>query len=243
MLQITELLSLLPIAVGCTGTPEAFAINVKPTPDVSQPPDQVICNGSSTNAIIFNGSVNGTIFSWTNTATSIGLPASGSGNIASFIANSNGNSTSVATITVTPNALGCPGSPKSFTITVNPIPDLVQPPNQSLCNGTVTNLITFAGTLNNIATYTWANSNPSIGLAATGTGDIPAFNAINNSSSSITATITVTPSTSFCPGASKTFTITVNPTPSVVASNSMDVCLGNTAQLSATGASQYFWTR
>ncbi|GAB3931038.1 T9SS type B sorting domain-containing protein [Mucilaginibacter myungsuensis] len=41
--------------------------------------------------------------------------------------------------------------------------------------------------------YKWTNSNPSIGLAAGGNGNIPAFKAINKSTADITATITVTP--------------------------------------------------
>ncbi len=59
------------------------------------------------------------------------------------------------------------------------------------------------------ATITWTNSNPAIGLAASGTGDIPSFTAINTSANPITATITVKASKE-CAGASQTFTITVN---------------------------------
>ena len=238
----TGTITVTPAATGCAGLPESFVINVKPTADLIQPPSQILCNGSTTNTIAFSGNISGTVFNWTNTAPSIGLPASGSGNIAPFTAISNGSSASVATITVTPVALGCSGPSKSFTITVNPIPSVVQPPNQSLCNGATTSSISFAGVLSNIATYTWTNSDPSIGLAAGGTGNIPAFTAVNNSNASITATITVAPATNLCAGATKTFTITVNPTPAVVASNDMQVCLGSTAQLSATGASQYAWT-
>jgi gliding motility-associated-like protein len=41
--------------------------------------------------------------------------------------------------------------------------------------------------------YTWTCSNPAIGLAASGTGDIPTFTAKNNTGAPITATITATP--------------------------------------------------
>ena len=37
------------------------------------------------------------------------------------------------------------------------------------------------------------DDNPAIGLAASGTGDIPSFTAINNTTSTIVATIEVTP--------------------------------------------------
>ncbi len=239
---VTATITVIPSAAGCVGTPGSFIINVNPTPNVVQPADQALCNGNSTNPIIFSGGVAGTIYNWTNTAISIGLPAAGSGNINPFVAQSNGSYASIATITVRPTAIGCPGPPKTFTISVNPIPNVAQPPNQTLCNGATTNQITFTGTLSSITTYSWSNSDPSIGLPATGTGNIGAFKAINTTNAAITATITVTPTTSICPGTAKTFTITIQPTPAVVASNDMNVCLGNTAQLSATGASQYFWT-
>src|SRR5436305_861378 len=41
--------------------------------------------------------------------------------------------------------------------------------------------------------YTWSNDNASIGLAATGTGNIPSFTAVNTGSNPVTATITGTP--------------------------------------------------
>jgi hypothetical protein len=48
---------------------------------VNQPTNQVVCNNTSTTAINF--SVTGaTSYTWTNSNTSIGLAASGTGNIA-----------------------------------------------------------------------------------------------------------------------------------------------------------------
>ena len=70
-------------------------------------------------------------------------------------------------------------------------------------------------------TYSWTNDNPSIGLAASGTGNLPAFTAVNNGTTPVTANITVTPSNaSGCTGAPQTFTITVNPSPIIAYSNS-----------------------
>lgn len=226
---------------GCYDT-AVQQIQINPTPDVLQPPNQNICNGVSTNAIIFSGSVIGTVYNWTNTAPSIGLPASGTGNIAPFIGISSSNSTSVATITVRPTVMGCPGSPKTFTITINPVPNVIQTPNQSLCNGAATNIITFTGSMGNAAAYNWSNSNTSIGLAATGTGTIGSFTAINTGITEVTSVITVTPATNSCTGVPKSFTFIVHPTPRVVATNNSYVCLGNSIQLSVTGASQYVWS-
>jgi len=62
--------------------------------------------------------------------------------------------------------------------------------NQTLANGQSTAPLTFpAGG----CVYNWVNDHPSIGLAASGTGDIPSFTAINTGSSPVTATITATP--------------------------------------------------
>jgi gliding motility-associated-like protein len=61
--------------------------------------------------------------------------------------------------------------------------------NQIIKNGENTTAVTFTSA----CSYTWTNSNPSIGLAATGSGDIASFKAVNNTSSPITATITATP--------------------------------------------------
>lgn len=235
-------ISVIANATGCMSIPESFDINVKPTPNVAQPPSQTLCTGAATNAIIFSGAVSGTTYSWTSTGTLSGLPASGTGNIPSFIASTNNASVAVATITVTPTAAGCIGPSKIFSITVNPVPTVAQPTNQALCNGATTNAVAFTGTPAGIATYNWTNNNPSIGLAASGTGDLPAFVAVNRGSSPVTATITVMAVSGVCPGVAKSFTITVHPTPAVVASNDMNVCLGKTAQLSVSGASQYTWT-
>jgi gliding motility-associated-like protein len=60
-------------------------------------------------------------------------------------------------------------------------------------NGATVDPIIFSGTQ---CFYTWVNDNPNIGLAATGTGNIPAFTAINNTNSPIVATITATPNIS-----------------------------------------------
>jgi len=80
---------------------------------------------------------------------------------------------------------------------------------QTLTNGATTSPVNFSGTA---ATYNWVNDTPGIGLAASGTGNIPSFTAINNTNNPITATITVTPlNGTSCSGTPIIFTITVNP--------------------------------
>jgi len=238
-------ISVLPSANGCPGAVQGFTITVNPTPDIAQPLNQNLCNGATTNTVNFTGAVSGTAFNWTNNNTSIGLAASGNGDIPSFTAINTTNAPATATITVTPSANGCTGVAQSFIITVNPTPDVVQPANQVLCNGAATNTVTLTGSVSGTG-FGWNNNNTAIGLASNGVGDIPSFTATNTTNAPITAAITITPSANSCPGPSQTFTITVNPTPDVVKPADQVLCndattnaVNFTGAVSGTGFS---WT-
>jgi gliding motility-associated-like protein len=241
----TGTISITPSANGCPGLPKSFTITVNPVPDVSQPADQILCNNSNTATVIFAGAVNGTVYNWTNSNTAIGLPASGTGNISSFLININSGVPVIANITVTPSVNGCTGQPKTFTITVNPVPSVVQPANQTLCSNSTTNAISFTGSVNNTL-YAWANNNPLIGLVASGAGNIPSFTAMANGPNITSGTITVTPESYGCPGLPKSFTITVNPVPDVNQPADQTLCSGNsTLPVNFTGAvnnTVYNWT-
>ena len=100
------------------------------------------------------------------------------------------------------------------TITVNPLPILDSIINYNLCARETQNTIKFGGTNVDAENCIWTNDNTDIGLATSGTGNIPIFTATNGTDSTITATITVTPlSDRDCKGEEKSFTIKVNPTP------------------------------
>ena len=86
--------------------------------------------------------------------------------------------------------------------------------NQTLCGGLTTSGYNFTSTIGT-PVYNWTNSNPSIGLPASGSGNIAAFIATNNAAAPVTASIIVTPSVSNCIGMPDTFLVTVNPRPSV----------------------------
>jgi hypothetical protein len=228
----------------CTPVSDQMVITINPTPTVVDPADQIRCNGAATAAVTFTGTVTGTTFNWTNNTPSIGLAASGSGNIASFNAVNIGTTPVVATITVTPTANGCPGTPQTFTITVNPTPTVADPADQIVCNGTPTAAVTFTGAVAG-TTFNWTNNTPSIGLAASGSGNIASFNAVNIGTTPVVATITVTPTANGCPGTPQTFTITVNPTPTVNDPADQVVCNGSpttAVNFSGTSATSYTWT-
>ena len=219
-----------PTATGCTGSSTSFTITVNPTPTVVSISPQVLCNGFSVTSIGFTGAVIGTTFVWTNTQNSIGLPATGAGDISSFAAVNNGNSPVVATITVRPSANNCQGSSTSFTITVNPTPTVVSVTSQVLCNGFTTTAVVFSGAVSGTI-YTWVNSNTSMGLGYSGIGNFPIFQASNTTNLPVFGNITVTPVNQSCQGSSTSFTITVNPTPSITTISPQVVCNGLTSTL------------
>jgi subtilisin-like proprotein convertase family protein len=244
-------------SVVCTGPSITYTVTVNPTATVNAVANQTVCNGSSTAAITFSSPTTGgtIVYNWTNNTPSIGLAASGTGNIAAFTGANATNAPVTATITVTPsytNGVTCTGTPRTFTITVNPTATVNAVANQIVCNGTLTAAVAFTSpTTGGTIVYNWTNNTPSIGLAASGSGNIAAFTATNTTSAPVIATITVTPSYTngvTCTGTPRTFTITVNPTPNAVATPaSQTICSGTamtTIVLSGNVAGTTFnWTR
>lgn len=212
-----------PTANSCTGPVTTFTIRVNPTPTVIPQVNQVVCNGASTTAIYFTGPVAGSTFDWTNDLTSIGLAAAGTGNISQFAAINSGIAPVTANIRIVPSANGCIGTPSGFTIRVNPTPNVVAVSNQVVCNKDLTQKVVFTGSVTG-TTYTWTNDETYIGLAASGTGDINPFSGRNDSIIPITSTIRVTPTANSCTGSTGSFTIRVNPTPSVNQWGNIVVC-------------------
>ena len=82
-------------------------------------PDLEYYHGQTVPGITFAANPSSATIAWTNSNTSIGLTSSGNGNMPSFTATNNGTTPITATITVTPT-LSCTGTPKTFTIKVNP---------------------------------------------------------------------------------------------------------------------------
>lgn len=97
------------------------------------------------------------------------------------------------------------------TATTAPVikPTVTKPADQTVSAGNMTTEVTFSGTTN--ATYTWTNDNTNTGIAASGSGNMPAYTATNTGIAAIVSTITVTPTLNGCAGTPQTFKITVNP--------------------------------
>ncbi len=241
--------------VFCTSADD-ISVTFNPSGQMAQPPNQVLCNGGATAAVNFTSANGSTLFTWTNSAPAIGIPATGSGDILSFTAENLTTAPIVASIVVTPNfsdgVVNCPGPTKTFTIIVNPTAQVNQPANLVLCAGSPSGAINFT-TANSpgTTTYSWDNDNNTIGLGDSGTGNIPSFNAINAGIAPVTATITVTPlynnGSVDCTGPSKTFTITVNPKGQINVLDDIALCHNEAAAISfttnnANGTTTYSWT-
>jgi hypothetical protein len=204
----------IPSLNGCNGAPMTFSISLVPTPSAFQF-DWDWCHGQTANSVVWQG--NYTSIQWTNSNTSIGQVASGSGALPSFTANNTGTTVITSQVTATPfysfGGTTCTSTapPATFlyrvypTGTINPNPDL------NICSGSTVPAVNFNG---NTLVFDWTNSNPSIGLPASGTGSISSFSAPTVSSIA-TATIIVTPrfpaNNFYCDGIADTFLITIYP--------------------------------
>jgi gliding motility-associated-like protein len=250
---LTATYTVTPVADGCEGAPFTVTVTVNPVPAVPTTPEQAICSGGTFTITPVNGTDGiipaNTSYTWLAPAAIPGITGLASGtnqtNISGTLTNS-ANAPVTIPYTVTPTSDNCTGQPFTVNITVQPTPNVDNINSQTVCNGEQTATVTFAGTVTGTV-YNWTNSNPAIGLPASGTGDITAFTAINTGNAPVTATITVTPAIGVCTGPVKTFTITVNPAPTVLFSQgNQAICSGASSSAviltSATPNTTFTWT-
>ncbi|MEI6679114.1 MAG: lectin-like protein [Mariniphaga sp.] len=134
-----------------------------------------------------------------------------------------GDLTGSAVLTVNP---GC-----VMLTTLNPIPTATAPSNQTYYSGVLTAAIPLSGTPEGVVFDITGGA--AVGLEnQTGVTSVPSFTPSSGS-----ATITVTPiSAAGCTGAGKTYTITINSTPTVTAPANQSYCVGvATTALTLTG--------
>lgn len=229
----------LSITNSCGTVTTTKIVEVKKPPTVNLPVISGAC-GTVTitpTATVTNCGTGSLSYQWTFTG---GTPTSSTNVNPGSITFSNVGTNTVA-LTVT-NECGSTSTNRDFII--SSAPSVTPPSDKTFCAGIATGTINFSGTG---TTYSWTNNNTAIGLNASGTTSspaIPSFNATNNGTSPITATISVTP-ISGCNGVPQTFTITINPKPakpSVV--RPVRYCLNETpTALSATstGANTLNW--
>jgi gliding motility-associated-like protein len=230
---ISAVITVTPSANSCVGVPTNFTLVVNPVPTVSAVPGATYCNGVAVSAVTFTGNVAGATYNWTNSNTAIGALGSGAATVPVFDAANSTLAEISGVITVTPSANSCVGAPMSYTLSVNPMPTVIVPPSAVYCAGSMVPVSTFTSNLAGTV-FDWTNSAPGIGMAASGTGTIPSFTAVNNTGASIQAVVSVTPSANSCVGTAQLFTVTVNPNPVAPTVANATICPGSSATLTAT---------
>jgi hypothetical protein len=238
-----------PNNTACPGS-KSVTMTVNPKPVI---PNQTtsVCTGSAFNVTPVNGGTTivpaGTTYTWLAPAITGGMTGGsaqpvGQPSISQILTN---NSTTVqtATYTVTATTGSCAASaPFTVTVSVNPKPIVNTISNVTYCNGVTAPAINFSSTTTpaGIVSYAWT-STIDVGFGLSGTGNIGAFTALNTTNAAITTTVSVTASTlAGCSGASKTFTVTVNPTPTVTITANYCAVPGK-IQLTASGGGTYLW--
>ena len=236
----TGTITVIPSLNGCAGSPMTFSISLVPIPSAFQF-DWDWCHGQTATQVVWQG--NYTSIQWTNSNTSIGQVASGSGIVPSFTALNTGSSVVISQVTATPfysfGGTTCTSSvpPATFEYRIYPVGIVNPSPNLNVCTESTIPGVNFTG---NTTQFEWTNSNPAIGLPATGIGNISSYTAPTVTSIT-TATIIVTPrflaNNFYCDGVADTFLITIYPPTSSqtsIASCTPVVWNGNTYSSSGT---------
>jgi len=128
----------------CVTSGFTLSVTVTPVATVDFESDTTVTDGTTISGNLLSGTPLGVSFNWSNSNTSIGLAASGTGNVPSFTATNKGASSIKGTITVTPSYNGCTGTAKSYVITVMPLDKDVFVPNVFTPNGDGKNDILYA---------------------------------------------------------------------------------------------------
>ncbi|KIA85152.1 PKD-like domain-containing protein [Flavobacterium sp. AED] len=248
---VTVIFTITPVANGCPGTPITATVLVNPTPNaVATPASQTICSANAITTIAFSGSVASTTFNWTrdNTVAVNGIAASGSGNISGNLTNTTNASVTV-TFTIIPTANGCPGTPITASVLVNPTPNAAATNSaQTICSANAIATMVLSGSVAS-TTFNWTRDNTVAvtGILASGSGNISG-SLTNSTNAPVTVTFNITPTANGCPGTSITTTVLINPTPNAVATpTSQTICSASaitTIVLSGSVVSTTFnWTR
>ena len=220
-----------PTSGGCVGNSFDIVVRVIPNPEVSVSiPAQTACSGDLFSEVDFASSVPNTTYQYELTnlalvpAGIVGYGANITGTGTSFPALTLTNSTTdpfTLIYSVTPLSDGCNGLPLTFELTINPSPGIIfSEVDQELCDLGTSAAVTLTSS-SAAVDIQWTTTVPPglLGVnVLTGTDEIPVYTLDNTTDAPIDLVFTATATTndpSACPGAEFTYTITVNPTPTI----------------------------
>ncbi|AEA42113.1 T9SS C-terminal target domain-containing protein [Fluviicola taffensis] len=226
---------------GCTITQVITVISL-PTATIAG--STTICSGLNA-TITFAGTPNATVTYQVGGGPNQTILLDAAGNASLPVTPTTTTTYSLVSVQMNPPT-GC-SSPVtgSATVIISAPPTVDAVTSISVCSGATVSVPAFVSNPTG-ATFTWTNSNPSIGLAANGTGDIASFTGVNPGSSANTATITITPSLSGCVGTNGTFTISVLSPPIANAGTDVNICVnalsGNQIGQPPVAGNTYSWS-
>lgn len=166
----------------------------------------IVCQADLT---IYNCDQSSSTYSWSVSPTS-GVSISNAN-----IQNPDITFSNAGSYTVTVNTTG-PVNTFTLGVAVNTLPIIASMSNQTICSGSLSSAINFTTTPAGGVVVSWTNTNSSIGISTSGSGNIAGFTApsvISPQSGTISAI--VTSMVTGCVGLPSNFNITVNPTPSI----------------------------
>jgi hypothetical protein len=218
----------------CVSTDDV-QIQLKTIPDVAASNEE-ICSGESINIPITNpNGVAGTTFSWfVQSSNNVTGASGGAGTaISQVLTSTDGVTQGTVTYRITPEAVGCVGTPIDVVVTVDPTPVVTTPASslsQQICSGTTLNFTptsTVAGT-----TYTWTSSfsGPLTDITASGSGAIN-DTPVNTGNVPGVITYVITPTVGGCSGNPVSYVVVVTPTPDAFALD-QEICSGQSTSVS-----------
>ncbi|MFI5138006.1 MAG: PKD-like domain-containing protein [Sphingobacteriales bacterium] len=239
---------IVPINGNCSGQPFNYVVTVYPSPIVTSPAKDTVCNATTVNyTIAFN--IPATNFSWSRTAVPGISNATVSGQNAGTIKEVLYNTTNApvdVNYVINYSTSTCAGAPFNLVTTVNPTPVVTSNAVGSACSGVAQDYVITSNVQN--ATFIWSRqalpniSNPSV---ANQTSPIINETLINTSSIRIDVVYEITPIVNGCPGTPFFYNAVLNP-PIVVptANSNSPVCVGSTINLRTNPVSNatYSWT-
>ncbi|MEI8193693.1 MAG: hypothetical protein WCG64_07495, partial [Flavobacteriia bacterium] len=156
----------------CNAAVATTNVTVKPLPVATSPVTVgPICSGAN-GVFALSSTLTPTNYNWAITSVPPGVVATASGTVNSNTNSgtlttpitNNTNAPQTLTYVFTPVSNGCPGTPSSTQITIQPVATISALSNLTVCPGATLTPTSFVSNPNG-ATFTWTNNNANIGLA------------------------------------------------------------------------------
>ncbi|MEI6898845.1 MAG: PKD-like domain-containing protein, partial [Bacteroidota bacterium] len=249
----TVIYHITPTANGCNGSVSNYFVRVNPIPNLSNLPlASAQCSNQASN-ITLNSNVNGTLFTWTATGSTLQVSGFSDNPVPTTLLNQTllNSGTNVETVTyhLTPHANGCQGLQTDYIVTVAPVPNLSNSPLiKQQCNNLSTNITLTSNVTGTL--FTWTATGSSLQVSGYSNNLIPTVTInqllVNSGFNIDTVTYHITPHANGCDGLLTNFKVIVFPTPEL--SNNplfMQVCNNtptNQTLVSNVAGALFTWT-